>query len=448
MKSLKKKLVCIASALAMCLSVSGYAMADDIATVNASSGEGGTISPNNNVEIPDGEDVTFIITPDEGYVIDEVIVDNKSVDDVEKYTFYNITGDHLIRATFKTKTKAYKDTGNGGYTKVVGSREEKPEEDTSAWTTDPSVIEKRKEENKDKVFFIKTDYGHGGTISPNNTVQANGGESVTFEFKPNSGYVVKGVYIDDVYGGKPGSYTFKDLSKDHTIRVEFETESQAALSERNSGVSTNKSTSGTRLADVKFNVDSVENPFSDIKSSDSYYKSVLNVYDNDVLLGTAANRFSPDELLTREAAARAFYRIERIVSAKFSNPYSDVSESSQYRDAIAWSYHNGIIPEESKGVFNPQGSVTKEELCTMIYNYAKYTGAGPKGNWLIKLDYYDADQISPENAEGVMYCAVKGIAGTTSTGTFSPKSELTRAEAAEILNRAMIITRQDSGKKQ
>ena len=84
----------------------------------------------------------------------------------------------------------------------------------------------------------------------------------------------------------------------------------------------------------------------------------------------------------------------------------------------------------------------------MIYNYAKYTGAGPKGNWLIKLDYYDADQISPENAEGVMYCAVKGIAGTTSTGTFSPKSELTRAEAAEILNRAMIITRQDSGKKQ
>ena len=47
-----------------------------------------------------------------------------------------------------------------------------------------------------------------------------------------------------------------------------------------------------------------------------------------------------------------------------------------------------------------------------------------------------------------MYCAVKGIAGTTSTGTFSPKSELTRAEAAEILNRAMIITRQDSGKKQ
>ena len=48
---------------------------------------------------------------------------------------------------------------------------------------------------------------------------------------PKDGYVVKGVYIDDIYGGKPTTYTFSDLAKDHTIRVEFESAANAEIGE-------------------------------------------------------------------------------------------------------------------------------------------------------------------------------------------------------------------------
>ena len=105
MKAFRNKIICSAAAVTMCLSAAVPALAADF-TVNASAGNGGSISPKYNVTVPQGEDLTFTITPDEGYKIDEVTVDGKSVDDVEKYTFYNLSEDHIINVTFKTITKS------------------------------------------------------------------------------------------------------------------------------------------------------------------------------------------------------------------------------------------------------------------------------------------------------------------------------------------------------
>ena len=84
----------------------------------------------------------------------------------------------------------------------------------------------------------------------------------------------------------------------------------------------------------------------------------------------------------------------------------------------------------------------------MIYNYAKYTGAAPTGSWAIKLPYTDTNELSSDKIEAVMYCTLKSIVTKNSNGTLAPKSYVTRAEAAEILNNAMIVTRRDSGKQQ
>ena len=99
MKAFRNKIICSAAAVTMCLSVAVPAFAADF-TVNASAGKGGSISPKYNVTAPQGEDLTFTITPDDGYKIDEVTVDGKTVDDVEKYTFYNLSEDHIINVTF------------------------------------------------------------------------------------------------------------------------------------------------------------------------------------------------------------------------------------------------------------------------------------------------------------------------------------------------------------
>ena len=69
--------------------------------ITATAGEGGTITPNGVITVEDGAEQTFIISANEGYVIEDVLVDGESVGLVSEYTFTEITEDHSIFVTFK-----------------------------------------------------------------------------------------------------------------------------------------------------------------------------------------------------------------------------------------------------------------------------------------------------------------------------------------------------------
>ena len=71
-------------------------------TITAKAGEGGRISPNGSMRVERGEDQSFTITADEGYHIDDVLVDGESVGTVSSYTFENVRRAHTIEAVFTT----------------------------------------------------------------------------------------------------------------------------------------------------------------------------------------------------------------------------------------------------------------------------------------------------------------------------------------------------------
>lgn len=116
----------------------------DAHTITASAGEGGTISPSGNVVVGEGADKAFVMTPDEGYTIDQVLVDGNAVelsgivdeDGVGSYTFENIVGDHSIEVTFK---KASQGGGNEGGDPGTGSTD-KPKDDGLTSTGDNSMV--------------------------------------------------------------------------------------------------------------------------------------------------------------------------------------------------------------------------------------------------------------------------------------------------------------------
>ena len=70
-------------------------------SITATAGDNGIIDPKGDVELDLGADQVFTITPDEGYLIEDVLVDDVSVGAVSEYTFKNINQDHTIHATFK-----------------------------------------------------------------------------------------------------------------------------------------------------------------------------------------------------------------------------------------------------------------------------------------------------------------------------------------------------------
>jgi len=69
-------------------------------TISATAGSGGSISPSGGVSVPNGADQAFTITPNSGYHIVDVIVDGSSVGAVQSYTFYAVTSNRTIAATF------------------------------------------------------------------------------------------------------------------------------------------------------------------------------------------------------------------------------------------------------------------------------------------------------------------------------------------------------------
>ncbi len=64
----------------------------------------GTIDPDGTVEVDYGSHQSFLINPDEGYVITDVIVDGESIGPQEVYVFQDVTDDHHIKAVFEVAT--------------------------------------------------------------------------------------------------------------------------------------------------------------------------------------------------------------------------------------------------------------------------------------------------------------------------------------------------------
>ncbi|MDD1725097.1 MAG: PKD domain-containing protein [Methanospirillum sp.] len=152
-----------------------HVVSGDSPVITATASLGGSISPSGAVSVPYGSDQTFRITPDTGYIIEDVLVDSKSAGAVSSYTFTDVTSDHTISASF-----------------ISGSS-----------------------------HTITASAGSGGSISPSGAVSVPDGESQTFTITPNSGYKILDVLVDSKNVGAVSSYTFSDVTSDHTISASF-----------------------------------------------------------------------------------------------------------------------------------------------------------------------------------------------------------------------------------
>jgi hypothetical protein len=70
-------------------------------TITATAGPGGSISPEGDVAVDQGRNVTFTFTPDAGYSVDNVLVDGEAVNLATSYIFTNVSRNHAIEVNFE-----------------------------------------------------------------------------------------------------------------------------------------------------------------------------------------------------------------------------------------------------------------------------------------------------------------------------------------------------------
>lgn len=106
------------------------------------------------------------------------------------------------------------------------------------------------------IYTISASAGVGGSISPSGSIALSQGLGQTFAIIPSTGYKIAGVTVDGVSVGAVSSYTFSNVTANHTIKASFVLSSAPTASvifANNAGGSRYTSTSGvTYLADTQF----------------------------------------------------------------------------------------------------------------------------------------------------------------------------------------------------
>jgi len=108
-----------------------------------------------------------------------------------------------------------------------------------------------------------------------------------------------------------------------------------------------------------------------------------------------------------------------------------VAAGSWYTDAVYWAKANGIVDGYSDGRLAPDDSITREQLVTMLWRYAKYKGQDVSATADLST-YQDGAQVSAYAAPAMQWACGTGVV-QGSNGKLMPSATATRAEVAQIL---------------
>jgi len=179
-----------------------------------------------------------------------------------------------------------------------------------------------------------------------------------------------------------------------------------------------------------------EMPFTDVKIYDWFYEDVKYVYDNGMMVGMSETAFVPNLPTTRGMIVTMLYRLAGSPAVSGTNSFTDVAEDTWYTDAILWAKLNGIVSGYGAAYFGPDDNITREQMVTILYNYAKYMGYDVSvGEDTNILSHDDASDVSEYAIPAMQWTCGAGIINGTSDSTLSPKDGATRAQVAAIIHR-------------
>ena len=245
-------------------------------------------------------------------------------------------------------------------------------------------------------YTISVSSGDYGSISPS-SASVTYGSSQTFTITPSAWYRINDVKVDGVSVGVPSTYTFSNVTANHTITATF----------------------------------TWNNPYMDVFPGAWYYDAVRKVTCWNLFGGTSSTTFSPDVMMSRAMFVSVLYRFEGSPTVYGSCSFSDVSTSSYYYSAVLWASQNGIVTGTSPTTFSPDTSVMRQQVAVFLYRYCTYKGYSVSASVSL-AGYSDMNQIASYALPAMQWAVAKGYMSGTSPTTLSPQAVATRAQVAQI----------------
>lgn len=173
--------------------------------------------------------------------------------------------------------------------------------------------------------------------------------------------------------------------------------------------------------------------FTDVKDGDWYYSAVNYVYKNNLINGTTTTTFSPDMTTTRGMLVTILWRLAGEPDAA-GGSFIDVTDGIWYGGAVAWAAEINIVNGMGNGLFVPEGSVTREQMAVILYNYAKHMGYDISTVRDLS-GYSDSGKTSIWAVDAMKWAVGAGLISGKGNGMLDPAGNATRAEVTTILMR-------------
>ena len=178
----------------------------------------------------------------------------------------------------------------------------------------------------------------------------------------------------------------------------------------------------------------VELPFTDVSENAWYYEAVSYAYENNLFNGTSATTFGPNVTMNRAMLVTVLYSMEGNPAVSGELTFKDVAKDAWYYNAVLWANQKGIIGGYSADKFGPNDTLTREQMALILNGYAKNKGydVSAKGD---VSGFADVNTISSWALSSVEWAVGESLLSGKDGGKLAPTSGATRAEVAQILMR-------------
>ena len=177
-----------------------------------------------------------------------------------------------------------------------------------------------------------------------------------------------------------------------------------------------------------------ELPFDDVKPGDWFYNDVVYVYEKGIMDGVDNRVFSPNTTLNRAMFVTMLYRVAGEPTVSKTADFSDVPGDTWFSDAVAWASSQGIVDGFDDDLFGPYNSLTREQLATILYRYAKWSGRSTYAPTDALTGFADADKVSSYALDAMRWAVYTGLMQGSENG-LEPQSSASRAQVAAIIHR-------------
>ena len=250
-------------------------------------------------------------------------------------------------------------------------------------------------------------YPNGGTMTYSDIyVYRTGTTYNSLPVVTKAGTTLKGwlVYAEETVPTTTDRYLqpTETVSKNYQLMAIWNNGSTGA----NPGMELNLPSSGTNASG-----------FVDVNTSDWYYEAVTYCNSHNLMTGTGLRTFTPKGTMTRAMLATVLWSREGKPAVDVNGPFTDVSTTIWFNQPVV--------------------NITREQMVTFLYKYAKYKGYDTSINSNLSDHYADREEIAVWAKEPVEWALENGLMEGSNmkdgTRRIRPRSDILRCENAQVM---------------